>query len=288
MSDLSPETNKLLELARGGSTLSDARRLQIKAGLLSQIAAGGALGAAATHAALGKAAWFSGSVVKGISTLALLSAVGVGLYVGVRAAKEPHPAEASAQSAAPALAASSVSAARSDHAGAPSTVHAANPSAPSSDVAEPSVAEPSVAEPSVAEPAAVPPSGDDTEAASPSPSANGSNAVRGTITLSHSAPGEIANGAAAGTPDTLAGETRLLRNADQALRGGNARLALSILDADAARYPHGVLTPERSAERMIARCMLGQVEAKAARDYLASHANSAFAARIEDACGPKR
>ncbi len=84
--------------------------------------------------------------------------------------------------------------------------------------------------------------------------------------------------------ETLADETRLLRDADQALRAGNPARALGLLDEHAARFPRGVLAPERSAERLIARCQLGQLDAKAAQSYLAAHANSSFAARISDAC----
>jgi hypothetical protein len=84
--------------------------------------------------------------------------------------------------------------------------------------------------------------------------------------------------------ETLAEETRLLRDADQALRAGNAARALGLLDEHAAQFPRGVLAPERSAERLIARCKLGQAGAKVAQAYLSAHANSAFAARIRDAC----
>ncbi len=87
------------------------------------------------------------------------------------------------------------------------------------------------------------------------------------------------------TAETLAEETRLLRDADQALRAGNAQHALALLDEHASRYPRGALAPERNAERLIARCKLGQIEAKAAQAYLTTHANSAFAPRIRDACG---
>jgi TolA-binding protein len=86
----------------------------------------------------------------------------------------------------------------------------------------------------------------------------------------------------------LADETRLLRAADQALRSGNAQRAVALLDEHAARYPHGALAPERSAERMIARCQLGQGDASSAQSYLSTHPDSAFTARIRDACGISR
>ena len=287
MSDLSPETNKLLELARGGGALTDARRMQIKAGLLSQIAAGGALGAAATHATLGKAAWFSGSLAKGISLLALLSVVGVGLYVGTRAPKETNPSAAASQvaaapPAAPVMRATAASVDSATRANSASVAQAPDPSAPNGDDSknedDSNVAEPSVADPSTG---STPGAGNAIELAPSSSAPDGTlSAAKSTSVVTHPASVETAP-----TADTLAGETRLLRAADQALRGGNAQLALSILDADAARYPHGALAPERSAERLIARCKLGQVNSKTAAEYLASHSNSAFAARIQDACG---
>jgi len=88
--------------------------------------------------------------------------------------------------------------------------------------------------------------------------------------------------------DTLADETRLLRAADQALRAGNAQRALTLLDEHAASYPHGALAPERNAERMVARCQLGEVDASHAQAYLAAHPSSAFTARIRDACAASR
>jgi hypothetical protein len=267
MSDLSPDTDKLLELARGAGALSDARRAQIKAGLLSQIAAGGALGAAASHATWGKVAWFSSPFAKGISALALLSVVGAGVYVGTRTAKT--------QSAAPSRAVAVTPATRSA-----SLPEAARPVDLGS--SDPSIAAAGTA----AAPAGAPPA----ETASAAPrvaavSAAVPNSSKTPVAAGHvAAPRESQSGDVTST-DTLAAETSLIRDADQALRAGNAQRALTLLDEHVARFPHGVLEPERSAERMIARCKLGQVDAKTAQSYLASHAGSSFAARLQDACG---
>src|SRR5205823_1724223 len=95
-----PETNKLLELARGAGALSDARRAQIKAGLLSQIAAGGALSGTVSHASWSKLAWLCSPLAKGISALALLSVVGVAAYVVVQS-PEAAPNSAKGGSAPP-------------------------------------------------------------------------------------------------------------------------------------------------------------------------------------------
>jgi hypothetical protein len=266
MSELSPDTNRLLALARGAGALTDERRLQIKAGLLSQIAAGSALtSTAATHVAWAKAAWLSSPIVKGLSALALLSAVGVGVYVGARAPQSGAQHRASAVSSA--------------RAGNPSS----NPSAAGthdSNRAEPSPAETEAVPAQPIAPAPVAQAIVALNPSSPKPNANSSH------TASLNEPPNEAP--AAPNADTLARETSLLRDADQALRAGNAARALSLLDEHAARYPRGALAPERNAERVIARCKLGQIDTKSAQNYLASHANSPFAARIQDACGATR
>jgi hypothetical protein len=269
MSELSPDTNRLLALARGASTLTDERRLQIKAGLLSQIAAGGALtGTAATHAAWGKAAWLSSPLLKGLSALALLSAVGVGVYVGARAPQSGAPDRASA-----------VTQAREVNPSSSPNPNAASPG--DSNRVAPSP-RPSAAEAEQVAPRPIAP----TPVVQPAVAFNPSN-PKPTASSSHSAPVSESAGDLQAAPkvDTLAGETSLLRDADQALRSGNAARALSLLEEHAARYPRGVLAPERNAERVIARCKLGQIDAKSAESYLALHPNSPFAARIQDACG---
>jgi len=243
---------------------------------VSQIAAGGALTAnLATHAVWGKAAWLSSPIVKGLSALALLSAVGVGVYVGARAPQSGAPDRASALTPArvtnPSPKPNPASTADSKLA-APSS----NPSPSSSQMAaemEAVLAQP-IASALVAEPAGAANPSNPKTIASPSHAAPVSEATNDTP--------------AAPSADTLAGETSLLRDADQALRAGNAARALSLLDEHAARYPHGVLAPERNAERVIARCKLGEIDAKGGQSYLASHANSPFAARIQDACGTAR
>ncbi len=280
MSDLSPDTNKLLELARGAGALTDERRLQIKASLLSQIAAGGALTGAASHVALGKAAWLSSPLLKGLSALALCSVVGAGLYVGVLRAPSRAVVAMSGVSAASTNAAAGVASSDKE------ALTATAPTLNSPDVNGSSGIAPTGAGPN--QPSAAP-----SAAAAPGPALvpTGSSSGRSTggagraAAVSESTSDSSNEHAATPSADTLAGETSLLRDADQALRAGNAARALELLDEHAARYPHGVLAPERSAERVLARCKLGQLDAKGAQSYLGSHANSPFLARIVDACG---
>ncbi|HEY1536127.1 MAG TPA: hypothetical protein VGF76_19035 [Polyangiaceae bacterium] len=268
MSDLSPETNQLLELARDAGTLSATRRTQIKASLLTQIAAGGlAMQVGASSVGLGKAAWFSGPISKLVSAVALVSVAGAGVYAGVRAKASQAPPTQVASPASP-----HAPLARVSHAS-PSTT-----SEPAPELAAPEPAAPEAPEPAAPELAV--------SAAVPSPVANGKAAGASARPATTNAP--AAPTSATANPDTLADETRLLRDADQALRAGNARRALSLLDEHAASYPHGALAPERNAERMVARCQLGEVDTNHAQAYLAAHPSSAFTARIRDACAAAR
>jgi hypothetical protein len=85
----------------------------------------------------------------------------------------------------------------------------------------------------------------------------------------------------------LAAETALLREADRALRAGDNATALARLDEHATRFPHGVLEPERTAERLIVLCELGVADARDVSQFLSSHAGSPLAARVRRACATK-
>ncbi len=82
-------------------------------------------------------------------------------------------------------------------------------------------------------------------------------------------------------------ETRLLRRADEELRHGNAAAALALLDEHARTFPHGVLSEERSAERVTTLCALGRVaEARVeAQRFLTSAADSPLAKTVRTSCG---
>ena len=255
MSELSPETHQLLDLARGASVLTDERRSRIRAGLFTQIAAGGLAATVAGSAGVGKAAWLSGTLAKVVSGVALVSVTGAGMYVATRPAKTQAPAE------------HSVSASN-----APVPVAHAAPKAAPAVVQAPTADTSGSAVNDVATSAAAP---------SSAPGVKSSGFAARAVTPAFSA-------APALNADTLSEETRLLRDADQALRAGNAQRALTLLDAHAAQFPHGVLAPERGAERMIARCQLGQVDAASASAYLSAHPASPFTARIRDACNTAR
>ncbi len=259
MSDLSPETHQLLDLARGASVLTDERRSRIRAGLFTQIAAGGLAASVAGSAGMGvgKAAWLSGSLGKVVAGLALVSATGAGVYVATHPASSPAPA---AQA---------------------STAKALNAPA---QLARPTL----TAAPVVDTASAVAPGSPANLPTSVVPSAPSAPAVRSAGSSARAAAIAAAISSAPVSADSLSEETRMLRDADQALRAGNAQRALTLLDAHAAQFPHGALAPERAAESMIARCQLGQVSADTASAYLSAHPNSPFTARIRDACTTAR
>jgi hypothetical protein len=90
-------------------------------------------------------------------------------------------------------------------------------------------------------------------------------------------------------PATVAAEARLLRDADAALRAGDAAHALALLDQHAASFPGGVLVEEREAERVVVLCALGQVDAarQAGAAFVRDHSHSPLAARVRASCtGP--
>jgi len=81
-------------------------------------------------------------------------------------------------------------------------------------------------------------------------------------------------------------EARLLRRADNALHNGSLSYALELLDQLAVRFPNGVLTEERSAERISTLCKLGRTEqarAEAAR-FLGSTPSSPLAKSVRASC----
>jgi hypothetical protein len=92
---------------------------------------------------------------------------------------------------------------------------------------------------------------------------------------------------AAAPPTSLEQETRLLRDADDALKSGDPERALRLLADLASRFPDSALASERSAERVFALCMAGRKdEARdAARVFLSNESTGPLAARVRASCG---
>jgi hypothetical protein len=86
--------------------------------------------------------------------------------------------------------------------------------------------------------------------------------------------------------DSIVAETSLLRDADRDLRAERPRDALALLERHRARFPRGVLAPERDAATLIARCELGTESRRDVDGFLASHVGSPLAARVRVACAP--
>lgn len=85
----------------------------------------------------------------------------------------------------------------------------------------------------------------------------------------------------------VAGEVRLLRAAQDALRAGQPAVALRLVDRHAARYPRGAaLVEERSAARILALCGLGrQAEARHATErFMRQWPHSPLASRVQAEC----
>ncbi len=93
---LSHETDEVLRRARLSEAMPLAKRRQLKAAVLSRIAAAGSVTLVATEAA-GGGLWASafGAVIKGAATFAAVASLGAGGYLALRPAQRvPAPVEA--------------------------------------------------------------------------------------------------------------------------------------------------------------------------------------------------
>jgi hypothetical protein len=298
MSDLSPETRRLIDMARDGDRLPPGRRAMLETRFFARVAGGAIIGLAAREA-WAKSAGLFGPVAKGLAGLAVVSSIGAGGYLAVRATRTDlapsmrttitetsHAARATnATNEAPAAQAIVTAPSRSPRGAeaeparrAGSGVNVTEPREPiarraSAPVAAKAAAPSRGSTPRTSAPAAV--------AAAPAQAA----APAATTPPAPEPPAPAAEEAAPARASTaLADETRLLWEADQALRSGSTSRALSLLDEHASRYPDGSLSPERGAERVVALCKLGRIDAPTVRGYLNSHPNVSLSERIQQAC----
>jgi hypothetical protein len=84
---------------------------------------------------------------------------------------------------------------------------------------------------------------------------------------------------------SLEKEVRLLRDADIATKAGDPERALTLLDEHAAVFPRSDLEPERSAERVFALCRAGRIDdaRSATSAFLRAHPTGPLAVRVKTA-----
>jgi len=296
MSDLSPETRKLLDMAIDGDRLPPHRRALLESKFFARIAKGAVLGFAAREAWASSPGLF-GPIAKGIAGIAIVSSIGAGGYVAMRSSR---------YEAAPA---------RQERTAWQTPRVADLPGAGSLPATQAIAAPPSVSEPtepprrsSPIEPRATARRGVASAPASPTAvrsSRAAAASARGAPSLGRAAapvhgapppsppptaenkakaPAPVEETTPLGAPNTLNDETRILWEADQALRSGHTSRAVTLLDEHAGKYPDGALSPERGAERIVALCKIGHIDAPTVRGYLTSHPNLPLAERIQQAC----
>jgi hypothetical protein len=85
----------------------------------------------------------------------------------------------------------------------------------------------------------------------------------------------------------VAEEAHLLREADGALRAGDAAGATRWLDEHARLFPHGVLAEERDVQRVLVLCAAGHADRARmeATRFLSAYPRSLLAGRIRASCG---
>jgi hypothetical protein len=88
-------------------------------------------------------------------------------------------------------------------------------------------------------------------------------------------------------PATVAAEADLLRQADAAVKAGDAARALALLGEHATKFPSGMLVEERESERVVVLCALGRTgEARAAAaQFLRLRPRSPLSQRVRESCG---
>ncbi|HYQ01814.1 MAG TPA: hypothetical protein VER96_24240 [Polyangiaceae bacterium] len=81
-------------------------------------------------------------------------------------------------------------------------------------------------------------------------------------------------------------EVRQLRRVERALREGNPRFALALIEDLDRAMPAGQLLEERRAAGIMANCQLGSGSAVSnARAFVAKHSGSAYLTRVVEICG---
>jgi hypothetical protein len=253
MSELGPEARAILEAGKNGDDPRPEDRARMRRALMASLAAGGA-GAAASLAGEGAA----GAAEKTIEAAGAAKVLGGmwKLFLGLAVVGAVGGGLMLRQSTpAPRAPASSAPVAAHEQARVTGSVEMPQAEAPAPPVRE--------------------------EPARPAHSMAQPSARRAPATAAKAPP-------AAG--DTLEAETRRLREAHDALNGGDPARALALLDAQSADFAGGQLREERAAARVLALCKLGRTDganAEAGR-FLRENPRSPLADRVRAACSPAR
>ncbi len=265
MTELSPDDQALIDLARGGDDPSPRLRMQMRAETMAKIgigagAAAGTLGAAGV--AFGKCGAVAGGTGTGVaakaaSGMSVSSKLLVGVIGLVVAGGGGGLVYESTRADAPPQAAS------------PSQVEVAPP----------------------AEEAAPPPLDAPRVVVAAAPDEAGAEPPRGDVEPAKLEPRPApAPARASSSSDTsIVGELALLRSAQQSLQSGKPAQALAALDAHEKKFGAGSLGEERMAARVFALCELGrEAEARAAAArFVAASPKSPLAPRVARACAKK-
>jgi len=278
--ELGPEARGILEAGRDGDDPTGADRVRVRSALMQAMAVGGAgaaLGlagkasasvapkAAAGVIAAAKTTTGFGLGAKLVGLFVVASAIGGGGYALSRS--QVNDASKTAERAVETAAAPATTAAAArDRAPVPP------PRAPAAE--QPTPAE----EPLAALPPAAPP------AAAPTLASEHRTPV---AAVSPRAADPLAPAASV---DPLVAESRQLREAHAAMQDGDARRALTLLDAQGRTNAGGQLGEEREAMRVFALCKLGRLdEAKTvAARFRVQHPQSPLADRMRGPCDEAR
>jgi hypothetical protein len=297
MNRLSPETERLVALARHQDDPDGEACRRVERRLAARIAAGaGVAGASASASAAGGGA----ATAMTIKVVLLAGAVVTGAAGGFWALRPAHAPGARAQ--APAAARASGERGPQERAAAPpadapaaietraiagtpapsAAAIAAGPASPRVRVTPRApiarVTAPRTPEPAAPAPVTVVP-------APPAPTASLAASRPAPARFAPETTGETRTAPAAGT-EPLRLETAALRAAQRALRDGDGPRALGLLDQQDAQFAGGVLQEERAAARVLALCASrreGEARA-AARAFGQRWPGSALLARVRSSC----
>jgi len=290
MTELSPQAQRLVHLARGADDPDELTRLRVEHGLATRIALGAGTAGAATALTTGAGGSTMPLAVKAIVALGLTAGLGgvwtVREHLQVGAA--PSTVASGARSGVPGTgigetrSVDSPGAARGPAtlAAPPLTTTPAGPPEPVERVSPP---------PSPAKTAPLGPARADTASESDAPSGDRPSSAAFPVTSSERVRAELqapATADAAPEPDPLRAETAALRAAQGALRSGDARRALALLDEQDERFRAGSLQEERAAARVLALCQAYGPEGVrgAAERFEQRFPQSALLARVRSAC----